>query len=242
VDLLVPAGSMPAAVAIVEQAGGTRRHPEPRPGFDARFGKGVSFRFQRNCEIDLHRTLAPGPFGLRVDLDEVLAGREPFRLGPAEVVALDRPGRFLHACFHAALGDARPRLTTLRDLVHTAPRTDQECRIVLDRATRWRATVVVAAAIDHAIATFAWQPPEPLRSWHRHTPRPRHEQRWLAAYAGDRRLPALQAIQGLGALDSLADRLAYARAIAFPARSDRRTPTRERVRRGARAFARLLRP
>ena len=242
VDLLVPARSMAAAVAVVEAAGGTRRHPEPRPGFDARFSKGVSFRFARNVEIDLHRTLAPGPFGLLVDLDELLAGVEPFTIGTRELLALDRPGRFLHACYHAVLGDALPRLTSLRDLVRTVPRDADECRVVLGRSARWHARAVVAAAIDHAVTAFGWHPPEPLASWVRHEPRPAREVRWLAAYAGEGRLPALQAIQAIAAVDGLGDRLAYARAIALPNPANGRTPAGERARRGARALARLSRP
>lgn len=242
IDLLVPARSIAAAVAVVEGAGGSRRHHEPRPGFDARFSKGVSFRFTRNCEIDLHRTLAPGPFGLLVDLDELFASGQTLTIGGQDLVALDRPGRFLHACYHAALGDARPRLTSLRDLVHTAPADATECRTVLDRAVRWRSRAVVGAAIDHAVDAFGWHPPEPLASWARRDERPVREQRWLRAYAGEGRLPALQAIQAIAALDGLGDRLAYARAIALPAPSTDRTPTRERARRGARALARLTRP
>lgn len=242
VDLLVRSSGLPAAIRVIEQHGGTRRHLEPRPGFDTRFSKGVSFRFTGNCEIDLHRTLAPGPFGLLVDLHELFASRQRYELGGVELAALDRPSRFLHAAYHAVLGDAYPRLTTLRDLVTTAPASDDECRIALGRAERWRSTAVVGAALDQAIATFGWTPPEPLRSWVRLRPRPRREQRWLEAYTGDDRLPALQALHGLAALDGLGDRLAYARAIALPAPSARRTSPRERARRGARALARISRP
>ena len=136
IDLLVRASSLPTAIRVIEQQGGTRRHLEPRPGFDTRFSKGVSFRFARNCEIDLHRTLAPGPFGLRVDLDELFASRQHYEIGDIGLDALDRPSRFLHAAYHAVLGDAFPRLTTLRDLVRTAPVSDDECRTALGRAGR----------------------------------------------------------------------------------------------------------
>ena len=242
IDLLVPAAALATAIDVVERAGGARRHLEPRPGFDVRFSKGVSFRFSHNCEIDLHRTLAPGPFGLRVDLDDLVATRETFTIAGTELHALDRGSRFLHACYHAVLGDAFPRLTTLRDIVRTAPRTDHECRVVLGRAQRWHSTAVVATAVDHTVQAFGWRAPEPLGTWARRSPQPRDQQRWLAAYAGEGRLPALQAILGLGAVDGLTDRLAYARAIALPAPSARRTPTGERARRGARALARMTRP
>lgn len=242
IDLVVPGTAFAAAVAVIERAGGRRRHPEPRPGFDARFSKGASFRFDRNLEVDLHRTLAPGPFGLRVDLDELFASSQDLLIGDVSLLALDRPGRFLHACYHGVLGDALPRLTTLRDLVRTAPRTDTDCRAVLGRAHRWSATAVVGAALDHAAAAFGWTPPEPLRSWSAHDRRSPREQRWLAAYTGEDRSPALQAVQGIAALDGLMDRLAYARAIALPDPSASRNPTRERARRGARALTRLARP
>lgn len=242
VDLLIRGSTLPAAIRVIEEMGGTRRNHEPRPGYDTRFGKGVSFRFTRNCEIDLHRTLAPGPFGLRVDLDELFASRQRYEIGGVGLTALDRPSRFLHACYHAVLGDAFPRLTTLRDLVNTAPRSDHECRIALGRAARWQAISVVGAAIDHAVGTFGWTPPEPLRTWARLCPQPPREQRWLAAYTGGDRLPALQALQGLAALEGFGERVAYARAIAWPTSTGPHTPTRVRARRGARALTRIVRP
>jgi hypothetical protein len=233
---------MGVAVGAVEAAGGQRRFREPRPGFDTRFTKGVSFRFRRNCEVDLHRTLAPGPFGLLVDVDELAAGAERYEIAGTELTALDRPGRFLHACYHATLGDPFPRLTSLRDLVRTAPTTDLACREVLDRAGRWGSGVVVATAVRHATEAFGWEPPEPLGSWVRLAPQDPRASRWLRAYAGDDRLPALQAIHGLTAIGGVVDRLAYARAVALPLPSTGRTPSVERVRRGARAIVRLTRP
>jgi len=62
VDLLVPGEHLDDAVESIIAAGGARLGPQLRAGFDRRFGKSVTMRFA-GVEIDLHRTLCPGPFG-----------------------------------------------------------------------------------------------------------------------------------------------------------------------------------
>ena len=72
--------------------GHRRKFPEPRPGFDRRFGKGSCLVSPGGHEIDLHRTLAMGPYGVRIDLEDLwrrsssfgLAGRQFLALGPEE--------------------------------------------------------------------------------------------------------------------------------------------------------------
>ena len=63
-------------------SGHVRRRPEPRPGFEVRFGKAsVHTHPDDGIEVDLHRTLVLGPFGLWIDPEELLDRREPFLLG-----------------------------------------------------------------------------------------------------------------------------------------------------------------
>ena len=65
----------------LQQEGYDRRYPEPRIGFDARFAKSVTMWSAAGHEIDLHRTLVLGPFGLRVQLDDLWSNRDTF--GPS---------------------------------------------------------------------------------------------------------------------------------------------------------------
>lgn len=241
VDLLVRGDDFATATAIVEGRGGRRRFAEPRPGFDRRFTKGASFTFERNVEIDLHRTLAPGPFGLTIDLDELFDRTEAFLVGDATLLALDGPSRFLHACIHAMLGRSTPRVSALRDVVHTAPSSDPELHVTLDRSRRWQLDPVVAAAVAAAAERLVWAVPEPLATWARRSrPTPR-QRRWLEAYAGDRRSAAAQAIHGVAALRGPRRKVAYATAIALPASSDRRGLA-ARWSRGVRALRQPHRP
>jgi hypothetical protein len=236
VDLLVRGEDIEAVEQVLIRRGGQRRYAEPRPGFDRRFSKGASFTFDHNCEIDLHRTLAAGPFGLTIDLDELFHHTEPFRLGNRDVLALDRPSRFIHACYHAVLGSASPRISTLRDVVRTAPLDPAELRTVLDRADRWQAAAVVAAAVEVTTAQLAWSAPLELAAWTEHTAVSSRDRRWLSGYVGGRRSYAQQMIDGIGAVSGARDKVAYALAISLPAASAGRTPTAERIRRGVRAL------
>jgi hypothetical protein len=236
VDLLVRGDDIEATERILVAGGGQRRYPEPRPGFDRRFSKGASFTFDHNSEIDLHRTLAAGPFGLTIDLDELFSHTQPFHLAGREVLALDRPSRFIHACYHAVLGSASPRISTLRDVVRTAPANVTELRIVLDRADRWRAAPVISAAVAATRAEMAWTPLPELAAWTDHATLSGRDRRWLSGYVGGHRSYAQQMIDGIGAVSGARDKVAYALAISLPAASAGRTPTAERMRRGVRAL------
>ena len=237
-DLLIRGADMARAASLVERRGGHRRYPEPRPGFDEHFSKGSSFVFDRNTEVDLHRTLGAGPFGLTIDLDELFSHTATFTIGTTALPALDRPSRFLHACHHAILGSPTPQTGAMRAIVRTAPTTITECRSVLDRAVRWRTDAVVAAAVTATMARWGWAPRPELASWARwHRPSAR-DQRWLEAYRGGHRSYAAQMINGLEAVPGLRDKLAYALALTAPASAPGRDPLPDRWSRGLRALRR----
>jgi len=236
VDLLVRGEHLETVDRVLTERGGRRRFAEPRAGFDRRFSKGMSYAFDRNCEIDVHRTLAAGPFGMTIDLDELFDNVEPLVIGDHHLWALDRPSRFIHACFHAVLGSARPRVSALRDIVRTVPDEAPELRATLQRAQRWHADTVVAAAVRTTKTAFDWTPPPELDAWTAHHHDSRRRQRWLAGYVGESRSYARQMIDGFQAVSGPADKVAYALAITMPSPSSGRSPTSERLRRGLRAL------
>jgi hypothetical protein len=201
IDVLVRPRDVRRAVAVVQARGGTRRYATRSAAYDRYVGKGVSFRFERNVEVDLHRTIAPGPFGIAVDLDELFARSQPVPVGPVTIQALDRPGRFLHACYHAALGRARPRRSAQRDIVLTAPLGDRDLDEVVARARRWRGELVVASAVTSVVDDLCWQPPGALASWvaePRTRPASPRERRWLEAYRSDERSSRRLTLLGAG--------------------------------------------
>jgi hypothetical protein len=214
-DLLTRGDDFASVTAHLEQRGGRRRFAEPTRGFDRRFSKGASFSFDENLEVDLHRTLCPGPFGFAVHIDQLWEHTEGFRVADHELRALDRPGRFLHACIHALLGQAEPRPPALRDLVLTAPRDRDELLDALSRG-REELQVVVRDGVLTAAARLGWAPPRHLAHWCRTSASSPRTARWLWAYQHDRRSSARLSLASVAAIDGLTNKIAYAQAVALP--------------------------
>lgn len=238
VDVLVPSDGFERSVQLLEQAGGARRYPEPRPGFDRRFTKGVAVVTAMNLEVDLHRTLALGPFGLLVELDDLWSSQETFELAGRSVSSLNRERRFLHACYHAALGDRRPRLVALRDVAQAMDpgSTPLDLDDVLGLASRWRGCIVVARAITLAEHTFELSP-SPLTEWARLYRPSRRERLALATYVGSHSASAARSLASVLAVPGARAKGSYLRAVLMPqsasGQPNRRT---DRVRRGARSL------
>ena len=72
-DLLVTSAEFDRALALVEAAGFRRRQAAPRSGFDRRFVKAVTLHDEAGFQLDLHRALTPGPYGVLYDVDAVFA-------------------------------------------------------------------------------------------------------------------------------------------------------------------------
>jgi len=153
VDLLVPGDDYDRALALLSRLGCERQYPEPRPGFDRRFGKGVSLQ-ARGYEVDLHRTFVAGPFAQLITPEDLFATSSTFDIGGWSLLALAPEERFLHACFHALLGDAPPRLVPLLDVVQILLSTPLDLDKVRHLCASWRAEAVMARAISLAWRTF----------------------------------------------------------------------------------------
>ena len=216
VDLLITASQIEHAEARLVAVGGRRVHDEPRPGFDRRFGKGSSYRMPSGFEVDLHRTLALGPFGLAIEPRVLLAEQQAFSLAGREVLALGRTRRFVHACYHAVLGRARAHYVPLVDLVLTAPRDADEMAAVIDLAVRWRGEVVIDAAIAAAIERLGWPAPDHVTRALDELRGSGREHRWLDGYVGAGRSSARLTFSAIEALESWRDRGAYIKAVAWP--------------------------
>jgi hypothetical protein len=237
-DLLVPAGRLAVAIETLAARGGVRRYPEPRPGFDRRFSKGMCVVVPPGYEIDLHRTLCPGPFGFTVDLADLFASSAPLELAGRTVLALDRPRRFVHACLHAVLGSPHPRPAQLRDVARTCPTEVTEITDALAVATHWRVGIVVTHAVRLTADQLCWRPPEAMQVW-AESERPRSaDRRRLAAHVGPRSSSVAQTITAFGAVPGWRAKLAYGSAVALPRRGQSVRPPITRVRRGLRALSR----
>ncbi|MFL6126867.1 nucleotidyltransferase family protein [Actinophytocola sp.] len=210
-DLLFRPGDIERAVSVLGGGGFSRTLAEPRPGFDRRFDKGTTLR-GKGFDIDLHRTFVLGPWGFRVRLDALWAGGETFTIGDHELTALSAPHRFLHACYHAALGDWPLRLGSLRDVAELHP-ADEPGLIAL--ATEWDVQAVVAAAVADSTRLLGLPVRGELREWAAaHVPT-RREERWLGLHTRATKTFAAQAVATLPVL-GLRDKAAYLRALMLP--------------------------
>lgn len=212
-DLLVPSTSLQGALDVVASIGFRPMQSEPRRGFQGRFGKGRSTTDEHGVEVDLHRTLAAGPFGAMLPMKGIWASTESYRVGGVELRAPDRTWRFLHACLHAVLTGRGDRLWILRDVaqLHTHPALDIEA--VLRLASEARAEAVVALAIENARGAMAVE--GPMTEWAATRPATSRELRLIGVYEpgrseGARTLATLQVMPGF------ADRLRLARSMLVP--------------------------
>jgi hypothetical protein len=211
-DLLFRPADMPRAVSTLAGAGFARTLAEPRPGFDARFDKGTTMR-GADFEIDLHRTFVLGPWGVRVDLDALWDDGESFTVGDHRLTALSAPNRFLHACYHAALGDWPLRLGSLRDVAELHPADE---RGIIAQATGWGVRAVVAAAVADSTRLLGLPVTGPLREWaHSYVPT-RREEHWLGLHTRENKTFAAQAVATLPVLPGLRDKAAFLRALLLP--------------------------
>jgi hypothetical protein len=241
IDLLVPSTSYDAAVGVLREGGARRRFPELRPGFDRRFGKGACLETPQGLELDLHRTFAAGPFGLAVDCDALFTTRSRFPLGGRTFAALDPEARFVHACFHAALGDAEPRLVALRDVAQILLHSDVDAGRVRDLCYGWRCGIVVERATRLAWEAFALSSAHEVTTWAWRCQPSKFERRSLRAYVGPHRSYARQAVAGLSAVRGIRGKAAYAGAL-FVANADHvRSRDGGYVRRFGRAVRLVLR-
>ena len=216
-DLLVGAADWRGACEVLVRHGFRRIIPEPRPGFDERFGKGASFEDARKLQVDLHRTLAMGPFGLWIDPGALLASTTDFPTRGGPLRQLDDPSTLIHACIHAALGRQHARLVPLRDVLQVAWSDRIDWDVFVDRMADWRLTAPVAHAMRTASATLRISLPEDVAEILR-TPVAAIERRALLAYTTDRKRQGGPELAALWAIPGLRSRAAYLRAMLFPDR------------------------
>ena len=215
-DILIRPADIDRAVSVLVAAGFVRRLAEPRPGFDRRFDKGTTLVSPAGYELDLHRTFVLGPWGVLVDLDGLWDGGQEFTIGGRPLRALSRANRFLHACYHAALGDWPLRLASLRDVAEMLSGADQDGKVLIRLAADWGVEAVMAAAVADAHRLLGIAATGELPSWaERYVPSRREEAR-LALHTHADKSFAAQALATLRVIPRLRDKVAYVHALALP--------------------------
>lgn len=220
IDLLIRPEDLDRTVELLTYHGCSRHFPEPRPGFDRRFTKSVPVHTPDGGNIDLHRTLAPGPYGLRIDLDALWERpTTPFVLGGRLFEALGPDDRFLHACYHAALGDVPARLVPQRDVAQMLLFGSVDGARVRRLAAAWRGEAVVAHAVAGAWSMLQIADVVALSAWADRFRPAGSDRRELAEATSPAKSYGAQALASVRAIPGSRNRVAYVSALAFPRRS-----------------------
>jgi hypothetical protein len=246
IDLLIHSRDFDKAVMALEAFGGARRFAEPRPGFAARFSKAVCVVSDDGIEVDLHRSLAEGPFGLAMAPEELFDASEAFVLADRKLQALGADERLIHACCHAVLGRPEPELRPQRDVAQLGLSESVDRDRVERLSRRWRCGAVVAQAIRLSWRTLALPVDDPWHQWAVGYSPDRFERRALTYYGETpSQSYARQAIGGTLAVRGLGDKVRYAFALALPQRSyvgSRDRGYGRRLMRAVRLWLRSVRP
>ncbi len=180
IDLLVPADRLDDAAAALEAVGATRSQPVISPDWERRFAPSVTIRRRTGTELNLHRTLAPGPYGHLVDLDELAASTVTVEVGGVDVLTLRPELHLVHAALRITLGGVEPRLGDVRDIALLLGRTNLDVDRVMRTIVRWGAEAPAAVGFAAAGSIGARHP---IIDWaEAHRPRSR-DRRLLASYA-----------------------------------------------------------
>ena len=219
IDLLVPGPQLERAGRLLDELGLPRRVPELRRRFDRRFARTVTRATGvGGYEVDVHRTLASGPFTFLLDADELFAHTSSFDLVGRSIACFDPTLALVHSCVHLVLG-GRPRLLTARDVVEHARLDDVDVAAVVDVAGRWRLTAVVALALDEAQERIGLD--DGGRTELRRQLAPSHEEeRLLADFPVEVGHSDEQALGALAHVPGVRLKASFALAHAWPARAN----------------------
>ncbi len=215
IDLLVRTDDWRRSCALLERLGFNRQRPEPRAGFDERYGKAAVHVNAAGLNVDLHRTLVLGPFGLWMQPEELFGRTVPFEVAGVTLRRLDDTAILLHACVHAALGFMDPLLMPARDVAQIAQYGDVDWREVGTLARRWRLRGVVRHAFQTVEDMFGVAPPPEAEAvWQEEIGR--RERRALDAYVTRRRTRGGTVRSSLWAVPGVRAKAGLVRAMLLP--------------------------
>ena len=202
-DLAVRPEQIHLALDTLLAAGGIWEDPEPTPGWLASVAKGATVHLvdpTHRAEIDLHRILVWGPFGVRMAPEELWTPGRTLPIGGIERTTLRREETLLHVCAHLlVLGVPRP--AAARDVAQILCHPDLDPDRLLHLAHRWGFTTLLAVAIRHADTELALQPgAHPMQRWAHRYHAPALDRLWLRAGAHHDRI---HGIEQLGVLYEL---------------------------------------
>ncbi|MDP8961428.1 MAG: nucleotidyltransferase family protein [Actinomycetota bacterium] len=232
IDLLVPSAHIDAATGALTANGAERTGRQFRYGLDRRLWRTVTFKLPSGAQLDLHRTLAPAPFRVKIDPAALFETMNTFEVGDRTLRSLGLEELLLQACYSVALTDVPPRLVALRDVAELCLGGGIDPGRVERLAAQWSALAVLSRGITLAWRTFRIADAVPLSvRASRYLPS-RREQRLLGLYGRPtgRRIPA--ALASLRVISGFSGKLTFLGTVALPARSYLSAPPRRSSLRG----------
>jgi hypothetical protein len=215
-SLLIRPEHLHDAVSALTTQGWRRQAPEPARGYDKRFGKGITLVDVTGLRITLQRTLAPPPFGLGINIDELWDRPEWFELAGTRLAALSPEARLAHACLETAT--QTPSLVQMRDIVQLVGGGRVDPQRFLEMVSAWRLGAVAAFAIQQSWTTLSVHEVPRLSAWAARYEPTRWEDKSLARVCTPGVGYAARALPGVRLIRGPIAKLAYVRAIAFPDR------------------------
>jgi hypothetical protein len=215
IDLLVRTGEWRRACALLERRGFRRERPEPRPGFDERFGKAAVHVNDQGLNVDLHRTLVLGSFGMWMQPEALFDRTVPFDVAGVPLRRLDDTALLLHACVHAALGFKDPLLMPLRDVAQIATFGAVDWEELGAWAGRWKLSAVVAHAFAEVERLLGFETPDEIAAV-RSARVGRRERRAIDAYTTERRVRGGTARSSFWAVRGIRQKAGLLRAVLLP--------------------------
>ncbi len=187
VDLLLPDDQFIPAQTLLRATGHVRRIPPERPRWERQYGKAATFNRSDGIEVDLHRSLLEGYFGLLLDAHKLVRDTEVYEVAGQALRALDGPGRLLHAAFHTA-GSGHFRISSARDVAQMILVSEIDWSECIRRAERFGVAALLAAGIRRAWEVLSL-PDHPAAEWSRNRrPTPTERQALASLGHGGERL------------------------------------------------------
>jgi hypothetical protein len=221
-DLLVPGAQLAAVIEALGESGYRRNLPERRPGFDARFGKDITMQRGDDVEFDLHIRPAFGAFGQRVPLEYLFEHLEPIAVAGVPMLALDAPGRLVHACYNAVLADVNPKIVASRDVALMIVSGRVSLEELRARARIWGGEAVVVGAIRRVWRELGLPVEGAIPTWAVPCRPSRRERLLLRTYPSQGGAFAVCLFAGVAGVRGSRDKVRYLHAFVRPSREYRR--------------------
>lgn len=195
VDVITHSEDWSATLRALEGAGMHRDAESLGDRYDQRYGKGATLTSAEGLQVDLHRQLAIGRFGVTACMNDLFDGGDDITLAGRSIPVLTPECRLLHACYHASLGGFR-RLRAFRDVAQLVLVTGVDWARTVEIARRWKAEAVVAGAIRETWEVFDLEDAE-VHEWARACQVSWSDRRALKVFAEERPFSA-QALTAVG--------------------------------------------